>query len=883
MNLTPFQYSLHKITLYRSLVLFIMSAFSFNALAQGDKINYEDHVRPIFADRCLSCHNPDKAKGGLDLSTYSATMQGGSSGEIVNSGDPNGSRLYLSVTHKEEPIMPPKGEKLAKDKLDLISSWISAGLLENSGSKAKKPKPTFNLALETTPTGKPDGPPPMPEHLTLEPVATSSRAASALDIASSPWAPVIAVAVPKQVLLYNSDNLKLNGILPFPEGTPSTLSFSRNGSILIAGGGRGGKIGKVIGWEIKTGNRVFDIGSEYDSVLAADITSDHSLVALGGPGRRVKIYETSTGEEVANIKKHTDWVTSLSFSPDGVLLASGDRNGGLYVWEAQTGNLFYTLKAHTKSVTAISWRSDSNVVSSASEDGSIRLWEMNEGKQVKNWTGHGGGVLDMTFTGDGRIASCGRDKKAKVWDANGTQKMTTKSEPEILVATSFNHDGTKLISGSWDGTIQVYDTNDGKIIGNILGNPPHIASRIESANSQIKLNQQNLNRAKSSHQESLAKLNPLTQKIEIINKQLEEKKQNRTNLSNQLTTLKTNIDSAINAHKKIQQQIEKLTKERSETIKLVEKIKDDPEQTETLQTKLSSIEAETKIKTTEAEKIKTNISALQPKIKNSETSLAQLDKEIVDSESQVKVVSSQKQNLDETIKEKLSELNSATIDFQRASSQLVFWNAHKFNHERHQKLKERSPIADLFNQTLAEYEEAKNKLNSLTETRKQKEKELQDVVTKISENEMSLQSAVKETAKIEARINIDRKILEIRKNAIKAIEATIESTSEEIKKVYIDEINLEKEKLNQITKRMSSDVHLVGVLIPNAKDELSKSSKLKKDIETQIQSIVEKEKKHLPDLKNLEASHAQSEQRLKSFDSLTQKMYKDYLNMLPKS
>ena len=81
---------------------------------------------------------------------------------------------------------------------------------------------------------------------------------------------------------------------------------------------------------------------------------------------------------------------------------------------------------------------------------------------------------------------------------------------------------------------------------------------------------------------------------------------------------------------------------------------------------------------------------------------------------------------------------------------------------------------------------------------------------------------------------------------------------------------------------MSSNENLVGVLIPNAKDELSKSSKLKQDIETQIQSIVEKEKKHLPDLKNLEASHAQSEQRLKSFDSLTQKMYEDYLNMLPK-
>ena len=114
MSLTPFQNSLHKITLCRSLVLFIISTSSFNALAQGDKINYEEHVRPIFADRCLSCHNPDKAKGGLDLSTYSATMQGGSSGEIVNSGDPNGSRLYLSVTHKEGTYNASEGRKASQ-------------------------------------------------------------------------------------------------------------------------------------------------------------------------------------------------------------------------------------------------------------------------------------------------------------------------------------------------------------------------------------------------------------------------------------------------------------------------------------------------------------------------------------------------------------------------------------------------------------------------------------------------------------------------------------------------------------------------------------------------------------------------------------------------
>ena len=96
-----------------------------------------------------------------------------------------------------------------------------------------------------------------------------------------------------------------------------------------------------------------------------------------------------------------------------------------------------------------------------------------------------------------------------------------------MVTTSFNHDGSKLISGSWDGSIQIHNTADGKLIGNILGNPPYIATRIEIANSQNKLTEQKFGEAKRSHQESLAQLNPVIEKINSINKQLEEKRKTK--------------------------------------------------------------------------------------------------------------------------------------------------------------------------------------------------------------------------------------------------------------------------------------------------------------------------------------------------------------------
>ena len=60
----------------RFLAILLVSA----SLSHGqEKVTYDDHVLPVFQAACLNCHNPDKTKGGLDLSTFAATMRGGSS------------------------------------------------------------------------------------------------------------------------------------------------------------------------------------------------------------------------------------------------------------------------------------------------------------------------------------------------------------------------------------------------------------------------------------------------------------------------------------------------------------------------------------------------------------------------------------------------------------------------------------------------------------------------------------------------------------------------------------------------------------------------------------------------------------------------------------
>ncbi len=445
-----------------------------------EKITYQDHVRPILENRCLNCHNPDKKKGGLDLSTFPATMAGGSGGASIEPGDAQASKLFQVIIHTAEPFMPPKSDKLPQAEADVIAKWIQGGVLETASSTAKaKKKAEFAMSAGGT-AGKPEGPPAMPEHLSLEPVVTPARPNAVTAMAHSPWAPLLALAAPKQVLLYHSETRELLGVLAFPEGGfPENVTFTRNGALVLASGGIGGKKGTVAVWDVKTGKRVITLGEEFDSIAAADITPDYRRIAIGSREKRVKIYDTASGQMLKEIKKHTDWLTAVAFSPDGVLLATGDRNGGLYVWESETGGEFYNLKAHEKMVAALAWRGDSNLLASGSEDGNWIWWEMVNGSQVKKQASHGG-VLALHFAPDGRMASGGRDGHARIWDANGAQvRDWVPSGGQMILRTVFTQEGKTVVTGSWNGEIKVWDAaKDGDPLGFVLYNPPAIESRI---------------------------------------------------------------------------------------------------------------------------------------------------------------------------------------------------------------------------------------------------------------------------------------------------------------------------------------------------------------------------------------------------------------------
>ena len=454
---------------------------------ENEKLTYDDHIRPLLENKCFSCHNPDKKKGGLELTSYSGLMNGGSGGAVVDAGNPSASRLWTMSAHKEEPYMPPEGAPLEAKDLVLLSKWVEGGVLQAKGSVAKasnKPKVDLSFAGGA---GKPTGAVARPENVLLEPVIVTPRTSAVIAMAASPWTSLLAVAGQKQILLYDTDSHDLAGILPYAEGYARSLKFSANGSLLIMGGGRGGKLGHAIVWDVKTGKRVTEIGKEFDQVMSADISPDHGKVVLATNTKKVKCFDVATGEQLYLIAKHTEWVTGADFSPDGILLATSDRNGNVFVWEADNGGEFYNLGQHKGSVTDLAWRADSNILASCSADGIITTWEMKTGKQVATWGAHGGNVQSVSFLPDGRLISCGADGTTAMWAIDGKRlehAQGIKQADQVAKVVGL-YDSKTFVSSNWLGEVRFFETATGREIIQVSSNPPKIVDRVTAAEKRL--------------------------------------------------------------------------------------------------------------------------------------------------------------------------------------------------------------------------------------------------------------------------------------------------------------------------------------------------------------------------------------------------------------
>ena len=114
-------------------------------------VDFARDVQPIFAAKCYDCHGPAKQKGGIRLDA-AAALQGGDSGDpLLVASEPDKSHLLKLVRGDGDEVMPPKGEKLTPQQVDVLSRWVKqGGMWPETGqplAKAKLKHWSFNAPV----------------------------------------------------------------------------------------------------------------------------------------------------------------------------------------------------------------------------------------------------------------------------------------------------------------------------------------------------------------------------------------------------------------------------------------------------------------------------------------------------------------------------------------------------------------------------------------------------------------------------------------------------------------------------------------------------------------------------------------------------------------
>ncbi|HLJ55627.1 MAG TPA: PSD1 and planctomycete cytochrome C domain-containing protein [Chthonomonadaceae bacterium] len=128
-------------------VLLIALATASNADDASNKAGlelFEKSVRPLFSQRCQSCHNGagGVTRGGLALDSKEGWTTGGAHGPAIVPGQPDKSLLFKAVSYTNPNLQMPPGTRLGDEQITALKQWIELGAPDPRTSGSGKPRLT---------------------------------------------------------------------------------------------------------------------------------------------------------------------------------------------------------------------------------------------------------------------------------------------------------------------------------------------------------------------------------------------------------------------------------------------------------------------------------------------------------------------------------------------------------------------------------------------------------------------------------------------------------------------------------------------------------------------------------------------------------------------
>lgn len=196
-------------------------------------------------------------------------------------------------------------------------------------------------------------------------------------------------------------------------------------------------------------------------ISCATISPDGSLAAVGSETGAVVVWDLGNRVVRYAFRSHTDCVTSIQFSPDSSILASASSNGTMIIWDMKTSRQIRKYNTRSDSKDSILAFYDNTSYATGSSGSSIRLWDVSHhsAQSLLILSGHIGSVNAAAFSPNGnRLISGSDDTTIRLWDMNAEETYAIlRGHTGNVTAVEFSRGMSLIVSGSEDMTVRVWD------------------------------------------------------------------------------------------------------------------------------------------------------------------------------------------------------------------------------------------------------------------------------------------------------------------------------------------------------------------------------------------------------------------------------------------
>ncbi|XP_033760176.1 autophagy-related protein 16-1-like [Pecten maximus] len=167
---------------------------------------------------------------------------------------------------------------------------------------------------------------------------------------------------------------------------------------------------------------------------------------------------------------HDSEVNAIRWSPSGAIFATGGTDRKIKLWEVMGGKCESKgfLMGSNQGITSLDFDLEESLILGASNDFASRVWSLSDQRLRHTLTGHSGKVLAAKFLGDSsKVVSGSHDRTLKIWDLHSRACIKT-----IFAGSSCNDlvtlHGTNVVSGHFDKRVRFWDSRSDSSTNEIL-------------------------------------------------------------------------------------------------------------------------------------------------------------------------------------------------------------------------------------------------------------------------------------------------------------------------------------------------------------------------------------------------------------------------------